>query len=168
MTASTANACPCQSKKTYATCCEPLHEGKAKPKTAEQLMRARYSAFVKQRVDYIKETVVADQRAAVDDAQLKAWAEQSKWLGFEVLQTEGGGATDDAGMIEFVARYEIGDQEVKHHEFAQFVRKDGEWYFDSKNSREAPPDPLTVVHAVGRNDPCPCGSGKKHKKCCGA
>ncbi len=26
-----------------------------------------------------------------------------------------------------------------------------------------------VVHTtpkVGRNDPCPCGSGKKHKKCC--
>lgn len=23
-------------------------------------------------------------------------------------------------------------------------------------------------HKVGRNDPCPCGSGKKHKKCCGA
>ena len=21
---------------------------------------------------------------------------------------------------------------------------------------------------VGRNDPCPCGSGKKHKRCCGA
>ena len=21
--------------------------------------------------------------------------------------------------------------------------------------------------AVGRNDPCPCGSGKKYKKCCG-
>ena len=28
----------------------------------------------------------------------------------------------------------------------------------------------TVVKApkVGRNDPCPCGSGKKYKKCCGA
>ena len=28
----------------------------------------------------------------------------------------------------------------------------------------------TVVHdgpRVGRNDPCPCGSGKKYKKCCG-
>ena len=27
----------------------------------------------------------------------------------------------------------------------------------------------TIVKApkVGRNDPCPCGSGKKHKKCCG-
>jgi len=21
---------------------------------------------------------------------------------------------------------------------------------------------------VGRNDPCPCGSGKKYKRCCGA
>lgn len=20
---------------------------------------------------------------------------------------------------------------------------------------------------IGRNDPCPCGSGKKHKRCCG-
>ena len=25
-----------------------------------------------------------------------------------------------------------------------------------------------VAGKVGRNDPCPCGSGKKHKKCCGA
>ena len=22
------------------------------------------------------------------------------------------------------------------------------------------------MEKVGRNDPCPCGSGKKHKKCC--
>jgi preprotein translocase subunit SecA len=27
--------------------------------------------------------------------------------------------------------------------------------------------PVTV-NKVGRNDPCPCGSGKKYKKCCGA
>lgn len=24
-----------------------------------------------------------------------------------------------------------------------------------------------VAAKVGRNDPCPCGSGKKHKRCCG-
>ena len=31
--------------------------------------------------------------------------------------------------------------------------------------------PLTMVRKgekVGRNDPCPCGSGKKYKKCCGS
>lgn len=32
------------------------------------------------------------------------------------------------------------------------------------------PPPVETIHAektVGRNDPCPCGSGKKYKKCCG-
>ncbi|MGO9313821.1 MAG: PBPRA1643 family SWIM/SEC-C metal-binding motif protein [Syntrophobacteraceae bacterium] len=29
-----------------------------------------------------------------------------------------------------------------------------------------PPKPL-ISEKVGRNDPCPCGSGKKYKKCCG-
>jgi uncharacterized protein len=28
------------------------------------------------------------------------------------------------------------------------------------------PPPAQVLKAVGRNDPCPCGSGKKYKKCC--
>ena len=25
-----------------------------------------------------------------------------------------------------------------------------------------------VMHRVGRNEPCPCGSGRKYKQCCGA
>jgi len=28
------------------------------------------------------------------------------------------------------------------------------------------PEPVSV-DKVGRNEPCPCGSGKKYKKCCG-
>jgi len=42
--------------------------------------------------------------------------------------------------------------------------KKKELYKEQKKSQ-------TVVHEgpkVGRNDPCPCGSGKKYKKCCGA
>jgi uncharacterized protein YecA (UPF0149 family) len=33
------------------------------------------------------------------------------------------------------------------------------------------PQPRTIIRKgpkIGRNDPCPCGSGKKYKKCCGA
>jgi SWIM/SEC-C metal-binding protein len=30
----------------------------------------------------------------------------------------------------------------------------------------APPAPVLAAPKVGRNDPCPCGSGKKYKKCC--
>ncbi len=33
--------------------------------------------------------------------------------------------------------------------------------------KKAKPEPVTV-DKVGRNEPCPCGSGKKYKKCCGA
>ncbi|OJZ20744.1 MAG: hypothetical protein BGP21_10515 [Thiobacillus sp. 65-29] len=32
----------------------------------------------------------------------------------------------------------------------------------------APSEPIRKVATPGRNDPCPCGSGKKYKKCCGA
>jgi SWIM/SEC-C metal-binding protein len=30
-----------------------------------------------------------------------------------------------------------------------------------------PPQPALVDRKIGRNEPCPCGSGKKHKLCCG-
>jgi preprotein translocase subunit SecA len=30
-----------------------------------------------------------------------------------------------------------------------------------------PVEPIKAEKDVGRNDPCPCGSGKKYKKCCG-
>ncbi len=27
-------------------------------------------------------------------------------------------------------------------------------------------EPIKMNRAVGRNDPCPCGSGRKYKRCC--
>ena len=30
-----------------------------------------------------------------------------------------------------------------------------------------PPAPARAAPTTGRNDPCPCGSGRKYKKCCG-
>ncbi len=32
---------------------------------------------------------------------------------------------------------------------------------------ETPRTPVKVAKKIGRNDPCPCGSGKKYKNCCG-
>ena len=43
----------------------------------------------------------------------------------------------------------------------------------ARQSAQAPPQnqqqrqPISVEEKTGRNDPCPCGSGKKFKKCCG-
>ena len=41
--------------------------------------------------------------------------------------------------------------------------------FEEDDFEELEPPPLTIVRRaerIGRNDPCPCGSGKKFKKCC--
>jgi hypothetical protein len=59
----------------------------------------------------------------------------------------------------------ITDAATELQDWAMFHSTDsdpGAWYFDEPQTfvREAP--------KVGRNDPCPCGSGKKFKKCCGA
>ena len=36
-----------------------------------------------------------------------------------------------------------------------------------KDTREQKQEPYVAEKTVGRNDPCPCGSGKKYKNCCG-
>lgn len=42
---------------------------------------------------------------------------------------------------------------------------------DLEAAHEAVREPISTIRhteaRVGRNDPCPCGSGKKYKKCCG-
>ena len=56
--------------------------------------------------------------------------------------------------------------ERTHHERSRFRREDGRWYYVSgENVR---PSPTRRAATAGRNDPCPCGSGRKFKKCCGA
>nr|MDJ0811505.1 SEC-C metal-binding domain-containing protein [Desulfobacterales bacterium] len=58
-------------------------------------------------------------------------------------------------------------QTHNHHEIAQFRREDGDWCFYDGEA----PKPQTVKREtpkVGRNAPCPCGSGRKYKKCCSA
>jgi len=43
------------------------------------------------------------------------------------------------------------------------VKKEAATPLTAASQREAVP----VGKKVGRNDPCPCGSGKKYKRCCG-
>jgi preprotein translocase subunit SecA len=44
----------------------------------------------------------------------------------------------------------------------------GEAYEAAQGATRTVVAPRSVDNKVGRNDPCPCGSGKKYKKCCGA
>ena len=50
-------------------------------------------------------------------------------------------------------------------EKAEFQRTNGAWIY-TRALRQGPAPVRAAGPKVGRNDPCPCGSGKKHKHCC--
>ena len=159
--------CPCGSEKAYDACCEPLIAGNQAAESAEALMRARYSAYVKEQVAFILDTTHPSQRDQYTDHGIRRWARNSEWRGLTILATDGGTANDDTGTVEFVAEYLDKGRRQRHHEIAQFQRLEGAWYFYDGQA----PIPQTVVRSapkVGRNAPCPCGSGRKFKKCCAA
>ena len=112
--------------------------------TPEKLMRSRYEAFVKMDGEYLASTTT--QTTSTDMSVYK----DIEWLRLDVLD-----AHDD--IVEFKAFYrEDGEMKVLH-ERSRFVELDGEWkYVDGDLFKSK----------ILRNDICPCGSGKKYKKCC--
>jgi SEC-C motif domain protein len=161
-----AELCPCGSGRAYDGCCGPAIAGTTPAPTAEALMRSRYTAYAKGAIDYLVASHHATTRAAVDREGIAEWAQRSTWLGLEIGATEAGAATDERGTVEFRAKYRQGDIVHTHHERSQFLRADGRWFYvDGKVLK--PPPVVRAADRVGRNDPCPCGSGKKYKRCHG-
>ena len=158
--------CPCSSGKAYADCCEPIITSKQKAKTAEQLMRSRYSAYALGHVDWIVESQSPDGRQFVDRKATEEWSRRAVWHRMEVVEVKDGTADDTEGFVDFKAYYTIGGEDITHHEIASFRKEDGVWYF--VDGVEVKPRPYKRLdRKVGANEPCPCGSGKKWKKCCG-
>jgi len=158
--------CPCQSGKTFKQCCEPIIKGNKKAETAEQLMRARYSAYTQVEMNFIENTHDPQTRGELDMDANQKWAESTKWTGLEILETTQGEAGDEIGTVSFKATFDTDQGTQEHRELSYFRKQDGEWYFvDAIDPTKQPV--IRSEPKVGRNDPCPCGSGKKYKKCCG-
>jgi len=157
--------CPCGTAKSLEECCGPYLNGEAAP-TALALMRSRYSAFVLGRGAYLAETLSVAQRQDFDVDEFNASAGETTWHGLEVRKTVDGSEDDQTGTVEFVAHYRFQGNRTQHHELAKFTREEGRWVF--ADCIMNPKEPPRVSSKVGRNDLCPCGSGKKFKKCCAA
>ena len=143
--------CPCGSGLDYAQCCRPLHHGEPAP-SPEALMRSRYSAFVRDDADYVRASWHPDTRPA--ELTLEGG---EQWLGLEIVDAKQDG---DAGQVHFRATHRDGDGFAVLEEHSRFVRENGHWFYLDGEHTVRPFKP-------GRNDPCPCGSGRKFKKCCG-
>jgi SEC-C motif domain protein len=158
--------CPCGSLVSFDLCCNPCITGTAPALTAEQQMRARYSAYVKVNTDYIFNSTHPEHRTDYDHKGTEEWAKGAQWLGLEILATTGGAPEDSEGSVEFIAHFREKGQERHHHELGHFLKDDGKWYFTEGTMITNRPIVRTSPK-IGRNDPCPCGSTLKFKKCCG-
>ena len=156
--------CPCNSGNAFNACCEPIILNQSAA-SALALMRSRYSAYTLANADYIHETTHVQTRSEHNLKDITRWAQDNSWNQLEVISTEHGNVNDIRGIVEFKAHFTDAKGKAQvHHERSTFQKEDGQWFYvDGKFD----PKPVNLTKKVSRNDPCPCGSGKKHKKCCG-
>ncbi len=81
------------------------------------------------------------------------------------------------GFDQLIRRAKSGLADLRREKYSLIedtIKETKGWHTWSKPAKPKPLPPAPVMAEprtgpkVGRNDPCPCGSGKKHKKCCGA
>jgi uncharacterized protein len=119
-----------------------------------------------------------------DDVLWELWIEgfekavalrPAAWKAF--LDADGDTVAAMSGML-MLAAIARRDEEVKDHDTASATAPDriADWVVNLNEWRLANYQPTQSIDPrggsasrkkVGRNDPCPCGSGKKYKKCCG-
>ena len=114
--------------------------------TPKELMISRYEAFVKKDWDYLARTSTSQSKEEL------AMMPELEWLKLDVLDAY------DA-VVEFKAYYREHEKIGVLHEKSHFIQENGTWKYK---------DGQLFNTKIERNEPCPCGSGKKYKKCCAA
>ena len=85
--------------------------------------------------------------------------EESNWYFSGVEENSDGKSGWDKGNMKQDQELRLLEAVCVQHEIDHLMGK-------TIHNREVKLEPTKVEKKVGRNDPCPCGSGKKHKKCC--
>lgn len=112
--------------------------------TPKELMRSRYEAFVREDWNYLVETSMHQTLQELSTPQ------NILWLKLDILDAY-------ENIVEFKAYYKESNSIHLLHEKSTFVEVDGAWKYK---------DGELFNSKIERNESCPCGSGKKFKKCC--
>ncbi len=144
MTEHTTMACPCGSGSGFDACCGALHAG-ASARTAEQLMRSRFSAFARRDAAYLLRTIAPFARAKARPGGFDA-AFALTWTRLEILASSDGGPDDDQGVVHFrahhcLAHHSRGTASGVLEEVSRFVRSAGEWVYLDARGVIGPGDP---------------------------
>lgn len=114
-------------------------------------MRSRYSAFVLQLGDYLLRSWHSSTRPTSLNLE-----NSPHWQALHILRSS---QQESSGKVHFRALYREGTHWGFLEEESDFVQEQGHWHYLTGKTREGQLKP-------GRNDPCPCGSGRKYKTCC--
>lgn len=161
--------CGCGSGQLAVNCCWPVILGQKIAKTAQQLMRSRYTAYRFLRVDYLLESWHSETRP--QEIQM---AEGLEWTGLEILQRSSVEQANHQSQrphyarVEFIASYIDKGVAGKMHEISRFVCEQGHWFYvDGQQVNHSKPQAKESFRVQqSKNSLCACGSGKKFKRCC--
>ena len=115
--------CYCGNHLSFDECCKPYIESVSKPKSAEALMRSRFSAHVTGDVDYLIATTHASTRKNHKKKDILAWLENIQWTKLEILEANENTVTFKAYFID---NHKI---ENVHYEKSNFIFEKGKWFY---------------------------------------
>ncbi|GAA4873265.1 YchJ family protein [Ferrimonas pelagia] len=121
-------------------------------------MRSRYCAYVQHQTHYLLDTHHPDYRDGLTLDALAEACETTSWDHLEIVMAPP--VQGNEGTVEFKAWYQQPEGLGVLHERSRFLRENQQWFYCDGEFGPA-------ALKAGRNDPCPCGSGKKFKRCCG-
>lgn len=124
-------------------------------------MRSRYTAHAVNDFAYLHKTYEETRHEEFDAEE---YGNEIEWTKL-VINSHEPDIRPGVSHVDFSAHFNEGGKSGILHEKSEFKLLEGEWIF-TRTLREGPA-PVKAAPKVGRNDPCPCGSGKKFKKCCG-
>ena len=117
----TPTPCPCGCPGTYEACCGRLHRQEAVAADAQELMRSRYSAFVKKDVAYLLQTWHASTRPTE-----LALDEPIRWVSLKIVSFEPGAKE---AFVSFEARGKYNGRAFCQRERSRFLCELGRWYY---------------------------------------
>lgn len=158
--------CPCGSMKIYSKCCAVYIDRKKLPPSPEALMRSRYTAYTQANIDYIAQTMKGAAAKDFFPEETRRWAEHVKWLGLTILHISPI-ENNDHGFVEFKIDYLFNGKKQGLHEISEFRYEEGKWFYIDGEAGDTN-SVIQKPERIRRNDVCPCGSGRKYKKCCAA
>nr|MBS9768357.1 SEC-C domain-containing protein [Flavobacteriaceae bacterium] len=176
-------------KETYQNIAVPITDGqkiynvitnleKAYENKGEELMRSYEKSVVLAHIDEAWKTHLRDLDDLKQSVQNASYEQKDplviyKFESFNLFKTMMNKVNTDIintlmkGQIYLDTPDEVQRAEQKHTDYSQtHAQKDGS-ESDTEEKKEQKMEPVRVGEKIGRNEPCPCGSGKKFKSCHG-